>query len=74
VAGGDAPHPLRSFADLQARYGAPPALLQRLALEGWAEPTPVQRQAIPAMMEGHELLAVAQTVRKRLATIAQRWS
>ncbi len=63
MAGGDAPAPLRSFADLEQRYAAPPALLARLAAEGWGEPTPVQRQAIPAMMEGHELLAVAQTVR-----------
>ena len=60
---GDAPPPLRSFAELQTRYGAPPRLLVRLAAEGWTEPTPIQRQAVPAMVEGHELLAVAQTVR-----------
>ena len=63
VAGGDAPPPLRDFAELSTRYGASPRLLARLAAEGWAEPTPIQRQAVPAMMAGHELLAVAQTVR-----------
>ncbi len=61
VAGGDAPPPLSSFADLAERFGASPRLLSRLAEEGWAEPTPIQRQAVPALLTGHELLAVAPT-------------
>jgi superfamily II DNA/RNA helicase len=36
-------------------------LLSRLKEAGFDEPTPIQRQAIPALLENHELLAVAPT-------------
>jgi len=55
------PAPLASFADLGPRFGAPPRLLARLAAQGWAAPTAVQRQAIPSLLGGAELLAVAPT-------------
>jgi superfamily II DNA/RNA helicase len=72
IAGGDAPPPLRDFAELSARFGAPRRLLTCLAAEGWAEPTPIQRQAVPALMAGQELLAVATTVRARATTQLRR--
>ncbi|RVQ65444.1 DEAD/DEAH box helicase [Croceicoccus ponticola] len=36
-------------------------ILRALNAKGYAEPTPIQRQAIPALMEGRDLLGIAQT-------------
>ena len=41
--------------------GLSPALLRALAEQGYADPTPIQAAAIPAALEGKDLLAGAQT-------------
>src|SRR3954452_24394588 len=41
--------------------GLAPEYLRAVADEGYTEPTPVQRQAIPIVLEGRDLLAGAQT-------------
>ncbi|HTV85742.1 MAG TPA: DEAD/DEAH box helicase [Dyella sp.] len=41
--------------------GLAPALLRALAEQGYTEPTPIQAGAIPVVLEGHDLLAAAQT-------------
>jgi ATP-dependent RNA helicase RhlE len=41
--------------------GLAPALLRALAEQGYAEPTPIQAGAIPVVLDGHDLLAAAQT-------------
>jgi ATP-dependent RNA helicase RhlE len=46
-----------SFAPL----GLEPELLRAVADQGYTEPTPVQTQAIPLVLEGRDLLAGAQT-------------
>ncbi len=46
-----------SFSDL----GLAPELLRAIADQGYTEPTPVQAQAIPYVLEGRDLLASAQT-------------
>ena len=46
-----------NFADL----GLAPALLSALADQGLASPTPVQAEAIPAVLKGRDVLAQAQT-------------
>jgi ATP-dependent RNA helicase DDX52/ROK1 len=56
------PAPLESFADVRARFGAGRTLMQRLTEAGFSDPTPIQRQAVPILLGGHELLAVAPTV------------
>src|SRR5690606_36142267 len=38
-----------------------PALLKAVHEQGYDTPTPIQAQAIPAVLEGHDLLAGAQT-------------
>ena len=38
-----------------------PAILQAVREQGYDSPTPIQAQAIPAVLEGHDLLAGAQT-------------
>jgi ATP-dependent RNA helicase RhlE len=46
-----------SFSDL----GLMPELLRALTERGYTQPTPIQRQAIPAVLSGRDLLAAAQT-------------
>ena len=48
---------LMSFESL----GLAPFLLRALAEQGYETPTPIQQQAIPLVLEGHDLLAGAQT-------------
>ena len=43
------------------RLGLSPELLRSVATEGYTEPTPVQREAIPLVLAGRDLLAGAQT-------------
>ena len=46
-----------SFAEL----GLSPAIVRALQEEGYTHPTPIQAQAIPAVLEGRDVLAAAQT-------------
>ncbi len=46
-----------SFAELQLH----PSILKALDTCGYTEPTPIQAQAIPMAMAGHDLIATAQT-------------
>mgnify|MGYP006272967397 CR=1 FL=1 len=41
--------------------GLDPSLLRAIAEQGYASPTPIQSQAIPAVLAGRDLLAAAQT-------------
>ena len=45
------------FSDL----GLAEPILRALDTKGYADPTPIQRQAIPALLEGRDLLGIAQT-------------
>ena len=45
------------FTDL----GLAEPILRALGTKGYADPTPIQRQAIPALMQGRDLLGIAQT-------------
>ena len=55
------PAPLATFEDLRTVHGLGRKMLERLREAGFLEPTPIQRQAIPILLEGSELLAVAPT-------------
>ncbi|MEJ6011358.1 DEAD/DEAH box helicase [Novosphingobium sp. AS3R-12] len=45
------------FSDL----GLAEPLLRALETKGYSDPTPIQKQAIPALLEGRDLLGIAQT-------------
>jgi ATP-dependent RNA helicase DeaD len=62
----DAPEPTGSFADLDLR----PELLEALAALGYEEPTPIQREAIPPLLEGTDLLGMAATGTGKTAAFA----
>ncbi len=50
--------------------GLAPALLRALAEQGYATPTPIQSAAIPLVLEGHDLMAGAQTGTGKTAAFA----
>ncbi len=50
-------HPSMTFDDLKLA----PAILKAVHEQGYETPTPIQAQAIPAVLEGHDLLGGAQT-------------
>ena len=55
-----------TFADL----GLAPTLLRALAEEGYATPTPIQAQSIPMLLEGRDVLGMAQTGTGKTAAFA----
>ncbi|MGA7711965.1 MAG: DEAD/DEAH box helicase [Rhizomicrobium sp.] len=55
-----------SFTDL----GISEPLCRALATEGYTKPTPIQMQAIPALLEGRDMLGLAQTGTGKTAAFA----
>jgi ATP-dependent RNA helicase DeaD len=60
------PAALPAFAAL----GLSPVVLQAIAALGYEEPTPVQRETIPILLEGRDLLAQAETGTGKTAAFA----
>ncbi|KAL8613810.1 hypothetical protein ACOMHN_029667 [Nucella lapillus] len=59
--GENVPDPVVQFEDLQERYDLHKQVLRNIARAGFSTPTPVQMQAVPAMMEGRDVMAGAPT-------------
>ena len=60
-ADGACPAPLQGFEELHERYKCGRRLLERMREANFKEPTPIQRQAVPILCSGSELLAIAPT-------------
>lgn len=58
---GDSPIPISNFSDLEKRYNVSERLLRNVAKLGFDKPTPVQSEAVPALLEQRDLLACAPT-------------
>jgi ATP-dependent RNA helicase DeaD len=56
----------RTFADL----GLAPSIIESLAALGYEEPTPIQREAIPLLIEGKDILGQAATGTGKTAAFA----
>ena len=54
------------FSDL----GLAEPILRALETKGYSDPTPIQRQSIPALLEGRDLLGIAQTGTGKTAAFA----
>ncbi len=57
---------MSSFSD----FGLAPSILQAVAAEGYATPTPIQSQAIPEVLSGRDLCGIAQTGTGKTAAFA----
>ncbi|XP_026738608.1 probable ATP-dependent RNA helicase DDX52 [Trichoplusia ni] len=55
------PAALQDFSELMSRYNVSQGLVDTVRECGYTEPTPVQRQAIPCMLEDRQILACAPT-------------
>ncbi len=55
--GGSIPNPLRTWRE----SALPPRLLDVVEAVGYAEPTPIQRAAIPIALQGRDLIGIAKT-------------
>ncbi|HTO91841.1 MAG TPA: DEAD/DEAH box helicase [Candidatus Sulfotelmatobacter sp.] len=44
-----------------AKLGLPPLIVKGVRAAGYNQPTPIQQRAIPIVLEGHDLVAAAQT-------------
>jgi len=60
-ADGACPAPLQGFEELHERYKCGGRLVERLLEANFKVPTPIQRQAVPILCGGNELLAIAPT-------------
>ncbi len=53
-----------------SELGLAEPILRALSAKGYSDPTPIQRQAIPALLEGRDLLGIAQTGTGKTAAFA----
>ncbi|XP_050351327.1 probable ATP-dependent RNA helicase DDX52 [Nymphalis io] len=55
------PNTLTDFSELVTKYKVAQSLVDTVSQCGYSEPTPVQRQAIPCLLEGRQIVACAPT-------------
>lgn len=65
VLGKNVPAPLTSFEDLTKDYKLLPRLQQNVLSRGFAQPTPIQMQALPVLLQRRALMACAPTGSER---------
>ncbi|KAF9538251.1 RNA-dependent ATPase rok1 [Mortierella hygrophila] len=61
VYGTDIPNPFRSFNGLAKQYKLEPYLERNILASGFKKPTPIQMQAIPIILHGRDVMAMAPT-------------
>ncbi|XP_046687935.1 probable ATP-dependent RNA helicase DDX52 [Homalodisca vitripennis] len=59
--GENPPPPVESFEQLHLEYKVSNIIIKNLVASGYETPTPIQMQAIPAMIQGRQILACAPT-------------
>lgn len=58
TSGTDIPDPLRSFEELKTEFGVEDVILRNIVNQDYKEPTGIQRQAIPVMMQVKKVITV----------------
>eukprot|EP01038_Epipyxis_sp_PR26KG_P010123 gene10123-13607_t len=61
VKGEDIPNPCPTFTNMNIHKEYKSIIISNIEKSDWKEPTPIQMQAIPAMLSGRDLLATAPT-------------
>ncbi|XP_003703115.1 DExD-box helicase 52 isoform X2 [Megachile rotundata] len=61
VTGSRVPEPISEFSELSKNYGVSEQLLNNVITCGYVQPTPIQMQAIPVMLQSRQVLACAPT-------------
>ncbi|KAG0253002.1 RNA-dependent ATPase rok1 [Mortierella polycephala] len=61
VYGTDIPNPFKSFEGLAKQYQLEPYLQRNILASGFKRPTPIQMQAIPIILHGRDVMAMAPT-------------
>ncbi|CAK9802489.1 Probable ATP-dependent RNA helicase DDX52 [Anthophora plagiata] len=61
VTGNRIPEPISEFIQLSTIYGIPDKLINNIINCGYVHPTPIQMQALPALLQGRQILACAPT-------------
>ena len=61
VTGSRVPEPISQFMELLKIYDVPERLVNNFISCGYVNPTPIQMQAIPVMLQGRQILACAPT-------------
>ncbi|KAF9205581.1 RNA-dependent ATPase rok1 [Podila verticillata] len=61
VYGTDIPNPFKSFDGLAKQYQLEQYLQRNIAASGFKKPTPIQMQAIPVILHGRDIMAMAPT-------------
>lgn len=61
VHGSQIPAPNTSFSEMAIHSDMKPTILRNIEASDWKEPTPIQMQAIPILLENRDLLASAPT-------------
>ncbi|CAK9798331.1 Probable ATP-dependent RNA helicase DDX52 [Anthophora quadrimaculata] len=61
VTGNRIPEPISEFIELSTTYGIPDKLINNVINCGYVHPTPIQMQALPALLQGRQILACAPT-------------
>ncbi|KAG0361320.1 RNA-dependent ATPase rok1 [Podila minutissima] len=61
VYGTDIPNPFKSFDGLARQYQLEQYLQRNITASGFKKPTPIQMQAIPVILHGRDLMAMAPT-------------
>ncbi|GAV09812.1 hypothetical protein RvY_19293 [Ramazzottius varieornatus] len=61
VTGEDIPEPVETFEELATRFQLNARLVENITKIGYQQPTPIQMQAIPLVLQGRNILASAPT-------------
>jgi ATP-dependent RNA helicase DDX52/ROK1 len=61
VSGTDVPHPAATFRSMNITDDLKPIILKNVEESYWKEPTPIQMQAIPVLLNSRDILASAPT-------------